>query len=497
MKQIKFQSWTIPIALLFFCVFSFGLLIPMVGFYWDDWPAIWQLHTFGPQVFSQAFAVDRPFLGWMFMLTTPILGESVRGWQMFGIFTLWISCLSMWWMLHMLWPKNSSQITWVTLLFAIYPSFSQHYISVTYSHGYLMLSLFLFSMGSMVAAIRNPDRAWIWTLSSWISATLSLFMTEYFFGLELLRPIFLWIALKDQDLDVPHRIRKTLRYWAPYLLMMVVFLIWRIVLTDTERGEVQIIDQLLADPARATLTLVKTIYQDVFEVLVLAWGKTIDGNNFARQEPFILAAIIGMILITTVLTFIYLLRFQPEDGSHNASTSYKEKGWAIQAIFIGLFGLLVAGWPFWATELPIMLVFPWDRFTFPMSIGASILIVGLVDLIFRRHRWKVLTISVLLGLAVGLHFHTGLEYRKIWNKQRKLFNQLSWRAPGIQEGTILMTPILPSLQYSDNSLTAPLNWIYAPENTSTELAYLMLSLESRLGDLIFDFGEGTPISTPG
>jgi hypothetical protein len=57
----------------------------------------------------------------------------------------------------------------------------------------------------------------------------------------------------------------------------------------------------------------------------------------------------------------------------------------------------------------------------------------------------------------------------------------------LDPGTVLITPELPFNFYSDNSLTAPLNWIYDSENNSTDLQYLILDLEARLGKEITDF----------
>jgi hypothetical protein len=45
----------------------------------------------------------------------------------------------------------------------------------------------------------------------------------------------------------------------------------------------------------------------------------------------------------------------------------------------------------------------------------------------------------------------------------------------------VMTSEIPFTYYSDNSLTAPLNWIYAPENRSREMDFLLLDIEARLG----------------
>jgi len=268
---------TIPIALLILCGISFGPIIHRLGFYWDDWPSIWFLHILGPAGFKEGFAIDRPLLAWVFRITTPILGESTLAWQAFGIFTRWLSAAILYWAFLGLWPKRAIQISWVAFLFAVYPGFSQQYISVTYSNGFLVLCLFLFSYGSMIWAFRQSRWFWLWMILSYLSALLSLFIAEYFFGLELLRPVFLWLLLDAQNGDTTRsavkRAGRVLVYWLPYALSIGLFLVWRLFLHESPRAEITIFEQLKGDPLGAILNIVLTIFQDIYKVTVLAWGQ--------------------------------------------------------------------------------------------------------------------------------------------------------------------------------------------------------------------------------
>lgn len=47
-------------------VLAYGLLIPWMGFYWDDWPFAWFLKFLGPAEFIEMFRPFRPFLGPIF-----------------------------------------------------------------------------------------------------------------------------------------------------------------------------------------------------------------------------------------------------------------------------------------------------------------------------------------------------------------------------------------------------------------------------------------------
>ncbi len=160
MKAWQFRPRSFPPALLLYCLLSFGLLIPWLGFYWDDWPSIYYLHVLGPSGFIAAFAGDRPSLGWFFMLTSTIFGQSTIAWQVFGLLARWSCSLALWWLLRSLWPGHSRQATWVALLFAAYPGFLQQYIAVTYSHTWTVLALFFTSLGAMIWAYRRPRFYW-------------------------------------------------------------------------------------------------------------------------------------------------------------------------------------------------------------------------------------------------------------------------------------------------------------------------------------------------
>jgi hypothetical protein len=154
--------------------------------------------------------------------------------------------------------------------------------------------------------------------------------------------------------------------------------------------------------------------------------------------------------------------------------------WPLQSGLLGVCALFLGGIPIWMTDLRIELFFPWDRFTLPMMLGAALLTTALIEAIFRP-RWQRATIlGIIVGLAAGMHFQTSLNYRKEWLAEKDFFWQLVWRAPGIEPGTAILTTELPFEYNWDNSLTAPLNWIYAPEISSYELPYLIYNVESRL-----------------
>jgi len=488
-------AWSFPPILLFFCLAAYGLLLPWLGFYWDDWPTVWYLHFWGPDIFKDVFASDRPLLGVLFRITAPLVGETPAAWQVFGIFTRWLSGLAFWVLLRAIWPRHPQPAAWTALLFALYPGFSQQFISVTYSQVLIVLAVFLFSLTSMVWAVRQPERFWMWLGLSLISAGLVLFTVEYFFGLELLRPLILWLAMRQQTPEKRPRLKRSLSLWAPYLLILVVFFVWRVFLSDTPRGDVKLIPRLLADPVTALLGLAQSIGRDIFSSSALAWEQTVQFSRLAKFGSSSVALYAGLVLVSTLVAILFLFAYakgrsnQVEAGTHNSPSS----DWAKEATLLGVAGLLVGGWPFWAAGYPISLEFPWDRFTLAMMFGASLLLVGLIGLLIRHLAFRLLLLSILIGLAVGLQFQHANTYRREWNTQRYFFWQWSWRAPAIQPGTTILTSELPFVHYTDNSLAAPFHWLYAPNHTERSMDYMFYNIDARLGLTLAGLEAGLPI----
>ena len=501
MRRFLFRPWTVALALLALCAVSYGLLAGKLGYFWDDWTIVWYIHFLGPSSFPAAFAFDRPLLAPIYMLTTSLLGESPLSWQIFAIFTRWLACLALWWTLRAVWPKFVVETACVAFLFAVYPGFKQQYIAITYGNAFLVLALYLASWGLMVWALRKPRWFWQFYLVSILVSIYAVFTAEHYFGLEFLRPVFLWLVLGDVtqnvgqafSLSTPRqRLKRVGLLWIPYLVIDLLFLVWRIA-NPTPRAEITLFSALKANPLATILSLGQTALQDIFKSSAQAWQQTLDFSWLSSYPSTVLvqyAAIVGGVFVALAV-FLLLLK-SSQTSSSLSNTARRRWGW--QAVGLGLFALLLAGIPIWPTDLRIELFFPWDRFTLPMMLGASLLLVGLFELIGWRLWLSILLVSAAAGLGAGLHFQNALEFRKDWLMQREFFWQLAWRAPSIKPGTILLTSELPFPYDWDNSLIAPLNWTYAPQLPGRELPYLIYNAESRLSSGLPDLQKDTQIA---
>ena len=61
-KQLSFFAVLIPLSC--FVLFSYGLLLNKLGFYWDDWPYVWTRLELGYHGLLRHFSFSRP-VGWL------------------------------------------------------------------------------------------------------------------------------------------------------------------------------------------------------------------------------------------------------------------------------------------------------------------------------------------------------------------------------------------------------------------------------------------------
>jgi hypothetical protein len=509
-KNVLTGSQSIPLAILLLCVVSFGLVAFEVGHYWDDWFYAYFFHFFDPSEYWEAFQEDRPLASWIFSITTHLVGDGTARWQIFALFARWVTGLSFWGLLSVLWPGRTRSNAIAALLFVVYPGFRQQHIAILYSNWLLILGLFILSLGLMLWSVRKGGKFskygihWPLLMISVLLSGYSMGAVEYFFGLELLRPLLLWIVLSEAIPDWRPKIKRLGMAWSPYLVVMGIFLFWRMT-NKSARGTITFFDNLRTAPFESLINLVRQIISDTYEVSVLAWGKVI---NFQLMSGYGSGPMVGVslvIIITAIFAIFYLSHLQnvQMEKSHRVT---KASNWSLQAIALGVVAIFLGGIPFWMTSLQVTLQFPRDRFTMSMMIGVALLTAGIIEAAGNIEKFSVFSrgflakipiqavlAGIVLGLAAGMHFQVGLSYRKEWVDQKDFFWQLTWRIPGLQPGTALLITDVPFPYDSDNALFAPVNWIYGSDPSQRELPHYYYNIESHLSRGLPALTADTPI----
>jgi hypothetical protein len=465
--RLKSHSWMAPAGLLIVCLAAYGILIPFLGWYWDEWPITWIANKLGPDGLARYFETNRPYWGLIYRFSTALLGAVPWRWQIFGLFWRWLGAVLVWAIVRNTWRGREFRALAAGMFFAVWPSFTQQSIAMMYGHFFIVLDCFLASLWLNLKALdTSRDRVWYF-LAGLPLAAVNLLAMEYFFLLEALRPLFLWAALFDRGLendDRRKRLKSILLNWLPFLVVFGGVGYWRAFLFPHQTHNYQpvLMTALKTNPIQALVALIGTVGNDILMVFVTAWSQVLhfpDNTLFSGKTTLVYFS--GLVILAALIALL---------ATKGGSEDIGKRRWPV--LVPALAGLFAAGIPFWVTGLPIGLGFPNDRFTLPFLLGAALLLTFVIEFVPVRFGMRALLTGLLVAAAVGLQIQTGFAYRKDWNTQRNLFWQLSWRAPAIKPGTAVVSTNLPLHYFSDNSLVAPLNWVYAPDNHTPAMDYM-------------------------
>ncbi|HEY5903758.1 MAG TPA: hypothetical protein VIU39_14495 [Anaerolineales bacterium] len=463
-------------------VLAYGPGAGKAGFYWDDLPMSWIRYQLGPQAMSEYFSTNRPVWGLLYQATTRLLPQVPLYWQAFAIF--WrIACAWLVWAIgRELGPARPRFALALGALFLLYPGFNGQWTAYLYSHFFIVLALFLFSLLCTLLSTRRASPLWL--AAGLLTSALNLWMMEYFFILELARGVVVFAALRGEGLDRRRRIRETLSLWWPYLALFAVAVFSRLFVFNNQVYGFGLLPRLRSDPAGTLGGLLSNALISFWTVTAGAWLQAFRLPDPAIHGPRTILLYALVVLSTAAGVLVWSLN----DKESAAATSDKATAWWM--IALGLLMLPLASAPFWLIDLPVTLAFPANRFTLPSILGASLILAGLLEL-FRAARLGLVLLVFLAGMAAGRQFLWGTDFVRDWQVQKNLFWQMTWRAPSLAPHTMVLLNEGALSFYADNSLSAALNWIYAPTlKAGDEIPYLLFYPTNRLegGLPALDFG---------
>ena len=459
------------VTLLIAAILAYGLLIPQLGFYWDDLPMSWIRYQLGTEAMTKYFSTNRPVWALLYQVTTRLLPQVPIYWQVLALITRWLGAVTLWAVVKQLFPQKEKFALTISLVFLLYPGFNQQPVSYLFSHFFIVLIFFLLSYYLMLRGR---------TIPALIFSALNLWMMEYFFVLELVRPFILWTSLRDVP-SPKERIIRTLKLWIPYLAVFVLAVLSRMFIFNNQVYGFSIKDQLAEAPLEAISLLLQNIFTSLWTVTGAAWGLI-----FRFPNPVVDGPRITLIYSAVVIAVAGLVVFGWRGQAEGDESTAKDKAWLIG---LGVVSLFLAGPPFWLTGVPVSLGFPANRATLSFLFGVVFVLAGLLE--FVPTKIKYAAAVLLIALAAGRQFLWANEFRRDWAYQKNLFWQMTWRAPGLEKNTMVL--LNEDLEYyADNSLSAALNWVYAPENHSDVVDYVLFYPTNR-DELSAKLSSGVPI----
>jgi len=463
-KNVQFTEKSVPWILLAACILAFGLLIPNLGYFQDDWNFVFNNYAFGKKGLVEFLQYDgRPYAAWIFNTGFSILGFKPIYWHITELLIKWLTGYILWLTFQTLWPNYKWQNLVASLLFLLYPFFTLQPLAVTYTLHWTGYLLYALSIYLMLQA--QKKQFWLFTILALITQAMHLFTLEFYSGIDLLRPVFLWLMLATSEISNREKIKITLHKWTPYLVLFILYFIWRgfIYQAATEgRNTFLFLTAFLSDPFSTILTTVKNSIPDLALILVSSWYKILEPTNLdfsSSANRFIF--LISSISFVLFIFFFSKQKFQEKGSNHSAK----------QFLIVGIIALLLSLLPVYAAGFVIHTkIEPWNsRLSLGSLFGAALIVTSLVDYVIKVPKTRWIILSTIFGLLIGWHLQYTNDFRWAWDKQVDFYRQLYLRAPAITPNTAILSEEEFLSFMGDYPTAYGVNLIYTPQGDGFEI----------------------------
>src|SRR5574341_1355599 len=266
----------VPVILLVVAIVAYGLFFWQMGFYWDDLPISWIRYQLGAEALKRYFSEVRPLWAMLYQLTTSIVPQQPVYWQVLAITLRWLTAVAFWAVMVQLFPRRQTLALALSSLMLVYPGFNQQWVSFLYSHFFIVFLCLLLSWYWM---LRNK------VLPALLFSALNLWMLEYFFFLELVRPVILWISFRDEPLRTQERFVRVLKAWMPYLIVLALAVSYRLFVFNHPGFGYSLEAEISRAPVETLLQLLQRTLSDLWTVTVAAWLRVFQLPNPVAVGP--------------------------------------------------------------------------------------------------------------------------------------------------------------------------------------------------------------------
>ena len=461
-KLFNNETLIATLLILLTTLITYGTSIPQLGYYHDDWYLLWSGQARGADSIIPLFATDRPFMGVVYSYAYRLLGDAIANWHWYALLWRFIGGMAFFWILRLLWPREKFITTLMVVLFMVYPGFlSQPNANTKQNHLYGFATALL-SIALMLEALRTSRRGWkiFCSLFSLALTANYLFIYEYMIGFEGMRLVLLTYALFQQGIRGVRALAwETLKRIWPYWLVTAGFLYWRIFLFEGERNATdagRLAGSYFSDPRYMFIRLILETAKDFLDTTVFAW--------FAMPYQLIASALysnlgfaflMAGIVIALVFLYTFLYRKQWREGDAETGTPNLVR----DMLLIGALTIVCAVVPVIFSGREVELYDAYKSYGLHPIPGVILFMTGII-LMFQPgfRRWSLVA---LLGLSVSAQVLNADTWQQYWEYQRQMWWQLTWRAPDLQDDTLVMT--YSPLEFNpeqDYEIWGPLNLIY-------------------------------------
>ncbi len=479
--RTKRDFWTNRLYAILALVLISGIVyLPAIAsftYYRDDWYLMHGASMAGAGIFREIFSADRPARGLLLEIYYSIFGPAPLAYNLAGYFWRLAGAICAFWLFDMLWPRRRRATFSMALLFLLYPGYLRWYNAIDFQAHVVSLCLEVLSFTLTLKAIqaaRTASRA-VLLAAAVLTGWAYLGLVEYALGMEVFR--FLSVYLLTRKAGTPFAFFKkggrALYAWLVTLLVPFGYLFWRLFLFENARKATDIGAQLgaiLDSPVLVSLWWGVRLLQSTINTMVLVWGVPFYQMAFQWRLREIL---VGLLLATlAVLLYGLVERRIHKAGEGDAQTA--DAGWQVTAIWVGLVSVLFGVSPVVLANRSIDLsVFSY--YGLPALLGTVLFTVACLYTIPDRVVRSV-AFSLVLAAAVMTQHSVSVGASREAQIYSNFWWQVTWRAPGLREGTTLLVHY-PGVDMGEDSdiVWGPANMIYYPQHAT------QLPIDLKLG----------------
>lgn len=463
-KLIRNETFVAILLILLTTLITYGVSIPQLGYYRDDWYVLWSGHVRGANSIISLFSTDRPFMGVVYSIVYRLLGDRVINWHIYALLWRFIGGLAFFWILRLLWPNQKEVTALMAVLFIVYPGFLSQPNANTKQNQLYGFGTALLSIALMLQARKINQRGGkiICTIFSLLLTANYLWIYEYMIGFEGTRLLLLGYALfQDGIRDFRLLAREILKRIWPYWVVTAGFLYWRVFIFEGSRNATDVsglAGSYLGNFRYMIVRLIMETGKDFLDTSVFAWfvqpyqlfsTSTYSNLGYALLIAGIVAALV------LLYSFLYRRRWAPEHNEAETPRLVRDYIW------IGALVILCAIVPVIFSGRQVELYDAYKSYGLHPIVGVALFIAGIVLMLQPNFRsWIVIA---LVGISVSTQILNADTWKPFWEFQRQMWWQLTWRAPDIKDDTLAMTysdtPYNPEQDYE---IWGPLNLIYRP-----------------------------------
>ena len=468
-KWLKNETLIAILLVLLTTVVTYGVSIPKLGYYFDDWYLLWSGHVRGAESIVSLFSTDRPFMGVVYSYAYRILGDTALNWHLYALLWRFLGGLAFFWILRLLWPNHKYITTVMAVLFVIYPGFlSQPNANTKQNHLY-GFGTALLSIALMLQAMKTENRSGK-VLYSALSAVLTanyLWIYEYMIGFEGTRLILLGYALFQNGFRQIRSLGAEIlkRVW-PYWVVTALFLYWRIFVFDSSRNATDVsglAESYMGNFRYMSLRLIAETARDFLDTAIFAWF--VQPYQLISRAPYsnlAYALLIAGIVTALVLAYTFLFKRWWGANSDESQTPRLIRDF----IWIGAFVTVCAILPVILSGRQVELYDAYKSYGLHPISGVILFLAGIL-LMFQPNFRSLIPIA-LVGISVTTQLLNADSWKPFWDYQRQMWWQLTWRAPEIQDDTLVMTYSTSGYNpEQDYEIWGPINLIYRPNPAET------------------------------